>query len=123
MDILIKWGNKLVVLVMLFLLSACAVGGSLSEEVKNEIYSRYGNDVKIEVMGKGKVLPFEKDFGIEEVICYRVRWNNGGNGFDMIESMVATRVGNNWDSGWITPYDEEWLNHSCPGEFINNTLP
>ena len=72
------------------------------------------------VTGKGTILPFEEMAGIEELYCVNVKIDKSLKYDDegiLWFSFIVTRTGNYWEVEHAY-YDSEWLEHSCPGEYL-----
>ena len=76
-------------------------------------------NVQLRVTGRGQPLPYERQAGIDTVICYQVSYeyqSSLGEGLWVVvfESNIAMKTGNAWRSRIVDNY-RDWQEHSCPG--------
>jgi hypothetical protein len=96
------------------------------------------------LMGRGQVLPEERTQRVEEVICYHLTFEHAsptlagsrsqrmGDKGRMIdwgldwtvvkESLIAQRAGDTWTSSLAGVAESDWLEHSCPGRYVSDTI-
>ena len=117
------------VVILLILIMACGLGGSSNKEVEQAIEDIYAGPrggpfgwkiesiSDIEITGKGRILPFEKDAWVEKIYCVNVEIDARDDtaGKYIYFSYLVGQIGSSWEV--ITVDDIGWDEHSCPGKY------
>jgi hypothetical protein len=124
-----RHGFIFLMMIVLILIMACGLGGSSSREVEQAIENIYAGPrggthgwridsvSDIDITGRGKVLPYEKDAGVEKIYCVNVEIDARDNtaGKYLYFSYLVGQIGNSWEV--ITVDGNGWDEHSCPGKY------
>jgi hypothetical protein len=114
------------------LLQACSA--SLPDEAKAVILRRYEppmmyantvRNVQIVVKGSGQPLPFERQYGVDTIICVTVHFEYGWPDLSYgatptAVSGLAEKTGNSWQ--WLDGgLKGDWDAHSCSGTYESSS--
>ena len=107
--------------------SVGSVSGQLPADVKEQILEKHGpggfcpectRNVRLEVLGPGKLSPLDRNMGVDKVVCVKVYYEElwpGPIWRDTVDHLLVTRTGDYWKGG-LPVYERGWKEHSCPGQ-------
>lgn len=110
--------------------SVGSVSGQLPADVKEQILEKHGpggfcpectRNVRLEVLGPGKLSPLDRNMGVDKVVCVKVYSEvqyTDGTWRDIVDHILAKRTGDYWDVGiyYGNVTERDWKEHSCPGQ-------
>ena len=115
---------------ILVLLSLASCTNKLPTEAEQEVYDwiegvKEYEILEIKVEGKGKILPWQKNIGINQIFCIKVVYNTRQE--QKLRSIILQRKGEMWEiqdySFDYGTYEDDWKKQSCPGTHEERQTP
>jgi hypothetical protein len=93
----------------------------MDEIIASNFGGENSRNILIEVIGESTVLPYEKDLGVDQAVCLKIRYEAKTSSDRWVagaSSRIVQRVENEWIvNNALLSVERAWYQHSCPGNY------